>query len=529
MQRSLHAFPDVGSAKGKQWIKLICRDPGRQFVVNNSTKVCSAHFKLDDFVSGAKKRCLKQNAVPSIFPWNQKQKRTSQTSKKALQPITCDSCDKQDNLLNCDADLNVNSVELQCICEDMDDFSCTRDLQMGDVELKRKLTDLECILSDTKKKLAETESKLEDAESKLAGVECRLANSETKLANTESKLADMERKLADTESKLSEAEKALADSEIKLKRSLFRLENVKCDNNLIKLYTGFNNHETLVAFFEEILQSDAKMVRQWSGRRSECNYDDVKVGPTFKLPLEEQFFMTLVRLRLGLLEHDIAYRFNISQASVSWITSTWINLMFHSFKSFETFPSWHIVKKYMPEVFKQDYPNTRIIIDATEFPIERPSSLLSQACTFSAYKNRNTVKILIGVTPSGAISFISDAYEGSISDCKLVEVCGLLEKLEPGDEVMADKGFKIQDLLVPYGVRFNVPPFLQSNTQMAAYDVFTTKKIARLRVHVERAIGRVKDYRILQGVLPASMWDSISDIIYVCCMLTNFGPPLVCQ
>ena len=526
---SFHAFPDVGSAKGKQWIKLIRRDPGRQFVVNNSTKVCSAHFKLDDFVSGAKKRCLKQHAVPSIFPWNQKQKRTSLTSKKVLQPITCDSCDNQDSLLHCDADLNVSSVELQCIYEDMDDSSCTRDLHMGDVELKRKLTDLECILSDTKKKLAETESKLEDAESKLAGAECRLANSETKLADTESKLADMECKLAGTESKLSEAEKALADSEIKLKKSLFRLENIKCDDNLIKLYTGFNDHETFVAFYEEILQSDAKMMRQWSGRRSGCNYDDVKVGPTCKLPLEEQFFMTLVRLRLGLLEHDIAYRFNISQASVSRITSTWINLMFHSFKSIETFPSWHVVKKYMPEVFKQDYPNTRIIIDATEFPIERPSSLLSQACTFSAYKNRNTVKILIGVTPSGAISFVSDAYEGSISDRKLVEVCGLLEKLEPGDEVMADKGFKIQDMLVPYGVRLNVPPFLQSNTQMAACDVFTTKKIARLRVHVERAIGRVKDYRILQGVLPASMWDSISDIIYVCCMLTNFGPPLVCQ
>ena len=67
-------------------------------------------------------------------------------------------------------------------------------------------------------------------------------------------------------------------------------------------------------------------MRQWSGRRSACNYDDIKVGPTFKLPLEEQFFMTLVRLRLGLLEYDMAYRFNISQASVSRITNTLIIL-----------------------------------------------------------------------------------------------------------------------------------------------------------------------------------------------------------
>lgn len=132
------------------------------------------------------------------------------------------------------------------------------------------------------------------------------------------------------------------------------------------------------------------------------------------------------------------------------------------------------------------------------------------------------------MTPSGAISFVSQAYEGSISDRKLVELSGLLEKLEAGDEVMADKGFTIQDLLIPHGIRLNVPPFLQSNTQMAASDVFLTKKIASLRVHVERAIGRVKEYRILHGNIRTSTWDSISNLIYVCCMLCNFGPPLVC-
>jgi len=44
-------------------------------------------------------------------------------------------------------------------------------------------------------------------------------------------------------------------------------------------------------------------------------------------------------------------------------------------------------KKYMPEAFKDQYSNTRLIIDATEFGIERPSSLASQSCTFSSYKN----------------------------------------------------------------------------------------------------------------------------------------------
>ena len=65
--------------------------------------------------------------------------------------------------------------------------------------------------------------------------------------------------------------------------------------------------------------SDAKVMRQWSGRRSGCSYDDVKAEPSYKLPLQEQSFLTLVRLRLGLLEHDIAHRFDISQVSVSRI------------------------------------------------------------------------------------------------------------------------------------------------------------------------------------------------------------------
>ena len=84
------------------------------------------------------------------------------------------------------------------------------------------------------------------------------------------------------------------------------------------------------------------------------------------------------------------------------------------------------------------------------------------------------------MTPSEAISFVSEAYEDSISDQKLVEVSGLLEKLKAGDEIMADKGFTIQELLIPHGIHPNILPFLQGNAQLVANDVFVTKKIAQL-------------------------------------------------
>ena len=81
-----------------------------------------------------------------------------------------------------------------------------------------------------------------------------------------------------------------------------------------------------------------------------------------------------------------------------------------------------------------------------------------------------------------------------------MQVSGLLDELEPGDEIMADKDFTIEDLLIPYGVRLNIPPFLKKkNRQMDATNVYITKKIACLRIHVKRAIGRVKSTKFLQG------------------------------
>jgi len=39
----------------------------------------------------------------------------------------------------------------------------------------------------------------------------------------------------------------------------------------------------------------------------------------------------------------------------------------------------------------------------------------------------------------------------------LVGVSGLLDKLESGDKIMADKGFVIQGMLTPIGVWLNIP------------------------------------------------------------------------
>ena len=79
----------------------------------------------------------------------------------------------------------------------------------------------------------------------------------------------------------------------------------------------------------------------------------------------------------------------------------------------------------MPEVFLEKYLTTRIIIDVTEFAIAKLVNPDVQSATWSSYKNRNTLKILVGCTPNGALSFLSDVIGGPVSDKELTRKSGL--------------------------------------------------------------------------------------------------------
>ena len=70
--------------------------------------------------------------------------------------------------------------------------------------------------------------------------------------------------------------------------------------------------------------------------------------------------------------------------------------------------------KTMPMCFKYAFGNkVAVIIDCFEVFIEKPTNLLARAQTFSSYKHHNTIKILIGITPQGSISFVSEPLTSS--------------------------------------------------------------------------------------------------------------------
>lgn len=130
-------------------------------------------------------------------------------------------------------------------------------------------------------------------------------------------------------------------------------------------------------------------------------------------------------------------------------------------------------------------------------------------------------------TPAGTVSFISPGQGGLASDRKIVEDCGILNKFEHNDICMADRGFNIQDLLLSREVKLVIPPFTKGRTQFVKGKVEQTSSVARARIHIERVIGRIKDFRILNFRVPLTMVDLLDDIFTVASALVNLTPPLV--
>ena len=251
--------------------------------------------------------------------------------------------------------------------------------------------------------------------------------------------------------------------------------------------------------------------------------------------------MVLIKLRLNVPFQDLAYRFLVSVATVSRIFWSWINAMDYRLCQLVYWPERENLWKTMPMYFKYAFGNkVTVIIDCFEVFIEKPTNLLARAQTFSSYKHHNTIKVLIGITPQGSISFVSEAWGGRTSDKFLTENCGFLNKLLPGDMVMADRGFTISESVGLKQAELAIPAFTKGKAQLDPIDVEKTRGIASVRIHVERVIGLLRNkYTILEGTLPTdflrgsangppdSQVPIIDRILRVCSALVNLCPPIV--
>ena len=176
----------------------------------------------------------------------------------------------------------------------------------------------------------------------------------------------------------------------------------------------------------------------------------------------------------------------------------------------------------MPESVKKLYPRVQAVIDCTEVFTETPSSLEVLALLWSDYKHHCTIKYLVSITPNGAISWLTSAYSGRSTDAFIIRDSGFTRMLEPHSQIMADEGFKIKTDLAMVRCSLCIPPSAAKGVQMTSGDVKETSQIANVRIYVEQAIKRIKNYRILKTELPLLLLPICDDIIKVCVHLQFF-------
>ncbi|XP_013875198.1 uncharacterized protein LOC106525482 [Austrofundulus limnaeus] len=300
-------------------------------------------------------------------------------------------------------------------------------------------------------------------------------------------------------------------------RQRFGIYRFAASDKDIRFFTRFASYECLMRFWTMIEPSLPSMVSVHQGQRGTA----LDSTPTTRslLPIDE-FFMFLNYLALGSKQRDLADRYGVHQSTVSRIITTWSNFLFTVLGSIRIWIPEEQIQKNLPADFK-DYPDTTVILDCTELRCQCPSSPLLQSEVFSSYKSHCTLKGLIGMAPHGAVTFVSGLYTGSISDEQITRESGLLALLKPGMAVMVDRGFLIDDV-VP--CRVYKAAFLSGRSQVSAVD--ETQATARLRLHVERLILRVKEHKLFDSEIPGGVFGIISQLYTVACLLTNYedGP-----
>lgn len=244
-----------------------------------------------------------------------------------------------------------------------------------------------------------------------------------------------------------------------------------------------------------------------------------------KMPVSDQILMTLMKLRLNLFLGDLARRFGVSESFVSKTITYWIDKLAKEMSVLIGWLSRETIRATLPESFKT-FPKTTCIMDCAETIMQKPSNLKSRGESYSNYKSHNTVKFCVTIAPCGLIMHVSKAYGGRSSDRYIVEDSGLLDNLVAGDEVMADRGFTIQDMLFAKRVKLNIPAFSHGK-QLSDEEVTRTRRIAHVRIHVERAIRRMKVFKILRDTVPITMAKKVNKILRIVAALVNMDTELI--
>ena len=249
--------------------------------------------------------------------------------------------------------------------------------------------------------------------------------------------------------------------------------------------------------------------------------------PSASLSTGDILLLILTKLRLNLVYQDLSYRFNISVGHVSDILNNGLPALASHLSLYIQWPEKEQISWNMPRVFRETYSDCNVVIDCTELFIECPGNLTARSSTWSNYKHHNTLKFLVACSPCGIVTFVSEAFGGRTSDKVITQKSGFLDLINQGDLVLADRRFLIGEDLAARGATLVIPDFTRGKKQLSAREVERSRKIARVRIHVERLMESLIFFLILSGTLNFGLVPHADNIMVICSAISNMHPKLV--
>ena len=375
-----YCFPEKAERRAR-WIAAVGR---KNWAPNEHSWICSAHF-----VSGVKSNDpLSPDYVPSVFcdiksqvkrkPSSDMERYERKVEAKKRRVENCDRLAAASSLLALSEDGN-GSV----YCEPHTGLCTSTTLTMADIEKLEGEND---------------HLKLENMQ---LGKECESLKDKNRRLEKEADVFKVDNeKLRREHEQLMTANRTLEDT---VKKQSLSEESLKENDAKVKYYTGLPTFTTLMAIFTFVSAS----------------LEDNSRTILLLLP------SVLMNLRLNLGDQDLGYTFGMNQSTISRYFKKWIDVMHVRLSPLVKWPGREELMKTMPMEFRQNFKECVVIIDCFEVFMERPTNLKARAQMWSNYKHHNTAKFLIGVSPQGAISFISKGWGGRVSDVHIHESAGL--------------------------------------------------------------------------------------------------------
>ncbi|XP_015120767.1 uncharacterized protein LOC107043698 [Diachasma alloeum] len=248
---------------------------------------------------------------------------------------------------------------------------------------------------------------------------------------------------------------------------------------------------------------------------------------TRKMSLKDRVILTIMKLKLDLTFSALSIMFRCVEESICrYIFHDTLRKLAQILRCVIRWVPKDEIQRNIPQCFEY-FKDTVVIVDCTEFKIQRPKRLQCRIKLYSQYKSNFTAKFMTGITPGGMLTFLSKGYGGRASDKTIFEQSNIINFLEKDDAVMTDKGFQIEEICMKRGVKLYIPPFLKKKKQFSPEEATYNRFIAAAPVHVERMNQRIREFGILQNQIPWNLGSRIDDIVIVCAGLANLGTPIL--